>query len=260
MCRLDRMYPALKAEVPYLSKKPSEYILSNCYFSTQPIEEPDEHEHLLQMFEMLHAEKTVIFASDYPHWDFDNPLTALQFLPPATEAAHLRRQRACDFFGPRVRCNRSHDLRDRRLQASTSTCTTRSPTGAPSRPTCRRACAGASRGPAGRRWRATASRSVGGARADRRGHRIRRRGQGAISRHARHRPRDPDRVSARAWASSRTRTWPPRSPAASTTGRSRPGSGPSPASRARSCRAAGPGAGSRGDRPARATIRAWSRC
>ncbi len=101
MWRLDRMYPALKAEVPYLSKLPSEYILSNCYFSTQPIEEPDEREHLLQMFEMLHADKTVIFASDYPHWDFDNPLTVLSFLPP-----HMRRRifvdNVVDFFGPRV--------------------------------------------------------------------------------------------------------------------------------------------------------------
>jgi predicted TIM-barrel fold metal-dependent hydrolase len=101
MWRLDRMYPALKAEVPYLSKLPSEYILSNCYFSTQPIEEPDERQHLVQMFEMLHADRTVIFASDYPHWDFDNPLTVLSFLPPG-----MRRRifvdNVIEFFGPRV--------------------------------------------------------------------------------------------------------------------------------------------------------------
>jgi predicted TIM-barrel fold metal-dependent hydrolase len=101
MWRLDRMYPSLKVEVPRLRKLPSEYILSNCYFSTQPIEEPDERQHLVQMFEMLHAEKTVIFASDYPHWDFDNPLTVLSYLPPK-----MRRRifvdNVVDFFGPRV--------------------------------------------------------------------------------------------------------------------------------------------------------------
>jgi predicted TIM-barrel fold metal-dependent hydrolase len=101
MWRLDRMYPALKTEVPRLKKLPSEYILGNCYFSTQPIEEPDNRQHLIQMFEMLHAEKTVIFASDYPHWDFDNPLTVLSFLPQA-----MRRRifvdNVVEFFGPRV--------------------------------------------------------------------------------------------------------------------------------------------------------------
>jgi predicted TIM-barrel fold metal-dependent hydrolase len=101
MGRLDRIYPALKAEVPRLKKLPSEYILGNCYFSTQPIEEPDERQHLVQMFEMLHAEKTVIFASDYPHWDFDNPLTLLSYLP-----ASMRRRifvdNVIEFFGPRV--------------------------------------------------------------------------------------------------------------------------------------------------------------
>jgi uncharacterized protein len=101
MWRLDRMYPAFKTEVPWMKKLPSEYILSNCYFSTQPIEEPDERQHLLQMFEMLHAEKTVIFASDYPHWDFDNPLTVLSYLPPG-----MRRRifvdNVLEFFGPRI--------------------------------------------------------------------------------------------------------------------------------------------------------------
>jgi len=95
------MYPALKTEVPRLKKLPSEYILGNCYFSTQPIEEPDNRQHLIQMFEMLHAQKTVIFASDYPHWDFDNPLTVLSFLPQA-----MRRRifvdNVVEFFGPRV--------------------------------------------------------------------------------------------------------------------------------------------------------------
>ena len=67
--------------MPHLKKLPSEYILDNCYFSTQPIEEPDNAEHLMQMLEMLRAEKTVVFASDYPHWDFDNPLTAFKFFP-----------------------------------------------------------------------------------------------------------------------------------------------------------------------------------
>lgn len=101
MWRLDRLYPALKTEVPYLNRLPSEYILSNCYFSTQPIEEPDNHRHLLDMLDMLRAEKTVVFASDYPHWDFDNPLTAFSFFP-----HDLKRRifvdNVVELYGPRI--------------------------------------------------------------------------------------------------------------------------------------------------------------
>jgi predicted TIM-barrel fold metal-dependent hydrolase len=101
MGRLDRLYPALRAEVPHLRRLPSEYILANCYFSTQPIEEPEDHEHLLQLLAMMRAERTVVYASDYPHWDFDNPLTAFRFFP-----ADLKRrifvENALAMYGPRL--------------------------------------------------------------------------------------------------------------------------------------------------------------
>jgi predicted TIM-barrel fold metal-dependent hydrolase len=101
MGRLDRLYPALKAELPWLTRRPSDYILEHCSFSTQPIEEPDEPGALLDILAMVQAERTVIFASDYPHWDFDNPLVALAPLPPA-----LRRRimvdNALDLYGERL--------------------------------------------------------------------------------------------------------------------------------------------------------------
>jgi predicted TIM-barrel fold metal-dependent hydrolase len=99
--RLDRLYPALKAETPHLKRLPSEYLREHVYFSTQPIEEPLEPEHLHQILRMADAEHRVLFASDYPHWDFDNPLTVLHSLSP-----ELRR-RICvdnvlDCYGPRL--------------------------------------------------------------------------------------------------------------------------------------------------------------
>lgn len=101
MGRLDRLYPALKRETPYLKRLPSEYIIANCYFSTQPIEEPDTHRHLLEMFEMLHAEKTVVFASDYPHWDFDNPLLAFAHIPSALKR-RIFVDNVAELYGPKL--------------------------------------------------------------------------------------------------------------------------------------------------------------
>ena len=101
MWRLDGLYPALKAETPYLKRLPSEYLLGNCYFSTQPIEEPETHRHLLELFAMLRAEKTVVFASDYPHWDFDNPLQAFSFVPPDLKR-RIFVDNILDLYGPRL--------------------------------------------------------------------------------------------------------------------------------------------------------------
>lgn len=104
MWRLDRAYARFKSEVPYLKRLPSEEILAHCYFSTQPIEEPDDGRELLQMLDMLKAERTVVFASDYPHWDFDNPLAAFNFIP--ADRKELKRrifvENALDLYGPRL--------------------------------------------------------------------------------------------------------------------------------------------------------------
>jgi predicted TIM-barrel fold metal-dependent hydrolase len=81
--RLDAEWKALRSEVPWVKKRPSDYLLDRVRLSSQPLERPDDDTHLLAMFEMMDAEHLLMFASDYPHWDFDSPTRAFPTLPHA---------------------------------------------------------------------------------------------------------------------------------------------------------------------------------
>lgn len=78
--RLDQDYKALRKETPWLKMLPSEYFRRNIRFSTQPLERPDNLQHLWSILEAMDGENTLLFASDYPHWDYDD-LKSLH-LPP----------------------------------------------------------------------------------------------------------------------------------------------------------------------------------
>jgi predicted TIM-barrel fold metal-dependent hydrolase len=75
--RMDRDWNAVRREVPWLKKPPSEYILEHVYFGTQPLEEPKDPSHLATMMDLCGSDEIFVFASDYPHWDFDDPVRAI---------------------------------------------------------------------------------------------------------------------------------------------------------------------------------------
>jgi predicted TIM-barrel fold metal-dependent hydrolase len=74
--RLDKTWVRLRDEVPHLRRAPSEYLREHFYVSTQPMEESEDPEHVLDAMEWVGWDK-ILFASDYPHWDFDDPVMAL---------------------------------------------------------------------------------------------------------------------------------------------------------------------------------------
>ncbi len=74
--RLDKLHRRLKQETPQLSRRPSEYIRDQVWLTTQPMEEPEPREHLLDTIEWIGWDR-LLFATDYPHWDYDDPQHAL---------------------------------------------------------------------------------------------------------------------------------------------------------------------------------------
>ncbi len=77
MWRMDKNFKALRATAPWLKELPSHYIRRSFRLTTQPIEEPSNPGDFQRLMDMVGGEDLLLFSSDYPHWDFDNPITAL---------------------------------------------------------------------------------------------------------------------------------------------------------------------------------------
>lgn len=73
MWRVDRLWERLREEVPHVRRPPSEVVRERVWFTTQPMEEPREKRHFLQLLDQLAMDDRILFATDYPHWDFDAP-------------------------------------------------------------------------------------------------------------------------------------------------------------------------------------------
>jgi uncharacterized protein len=99
--RLDKNVRGLRDEVPWIKRLPSDYIFEHVRFTTQPFIEPRRREHLHAMCDIVHADETLMFSSDYPHWDFDDPKRALSWLPDHC-SRRVKAENAIDLYGERL--------------------------------------------------------------------------------------------------------------------------------------------------------------
>jgi predicted TIM-barrel fold metal-dependent hydrolase len=83
--RLDRDWRAVRDELPWLTKPPLEYVHERIRVSSQPLEEPDDGKKLVQLLDTIDGEDILVYASDYPHWDFDNPEVVLRHFSDAAK-------------------------------------------------------------------------------------------------------------------------------------------------------------------------------
>ena len=76
--RLDRAWARMRDEVPHLTTAPSAYVRRHVWFTTQPADEPERPEELRRVIDWIGWDR-ILFASDYPHWDMDNPELLFRF-------------------------------------------------------------------------------------------------------------------------------------------------------------------------------------
>jgi predicted TIM-barrel fold metal-dependent hydrolase len=70
MWRLDMEWKALRSEVPWVRKLPSEYLKDHVRFTTQPLERSANDQDLMEVLDMMNADRLLMFSSDYPDGDF----------------------------------------------------------------------------------------------------------------------------------------------------------------------------------------------
>ena len=79
---MDADWKSVRDYTPWVKRLPSEYIREHIRFGTQPMEQPPTRADLKKFLEWLHADEVLVYASDYPHWDWDNPTTVLPGISP----------------------------------------------------------------------------------------------------------------------------------------------------------------------------------
>jgi len=102
MWALDADWKRLREEMPQVKELPSEYLKRQMFYTTQPIEEPRSPRDLIATYEQISGDTQILFSSDYPHWDFDNPFTILPGQTAASLKKRILRDSALALYGKRL--------------------------------------------------------------------------------------------------------------------------------------------------------------
>jgi predicted TIM-barrel fold metal-dependent hydrolase len=97
MWRLDKYFNEYRRLVPFLERRPSEYLRERMWFATQPIEEPDDPAQLVETIRHC-GEDRIVFASDWPHHDFDHPKAILKLPLPQETKRKIMGENALTLF------------------------------------------------------------------------------------------------------------------------------------------------------------------
>jgi uncharacterized protein len=85
--RLSKFWRGVRNEVPWIDRPPHEFVRDHIRLTIQPFDAPPSAEHIGRIMDQLQSDDMLLFASDFPHWQFDG----VEMLPPGLSPA-LRRK------------------------------------------------------------------------------------------------------------------------------------------------------------------------
>ncbi|MEL6374182.1 MAG: amidohydrolase family protein [Pseudomonadota bacterium] len=97
MWRMDREYRQGRIEVPWIKKLPSTHCRERLRLSTQPTEDITAAQ-WESVVDLMGTDEVLVFATDYPHFDFDDPHAAIPNALPATLRENILWRNAARFY------------------------------------------------------------------------------------------------------------------------------------------------------------------
>jgi uncharacterized protein len=85
--RFSKFWRGLRPEVPWVDRSPAEIVRDHIRLTVQPLDAPAEPDAVERTIDHLRSDDMLLYASDYPHWQFDGD----DALPPGIPAG-LRRK------------------------------------------------------------------------------------------------------------------------------------------------------------------------
>lgn len=99
MWRLDKNWKGLRREVPWVDRLPSEMIRESLRLTAQPLDGPDDPARLTEVLDRLGSDRMLMFATDYPHHQFDDPERSVPAGLSADAMARFLSRNAFDTYG-----------------------------------------------------------------------------------------------------------------------------------------------------------------
>jgi len=84
--KFNKTWRGVRTEVPWVAKPPFDVIRDHIRMTIQPLDAPDDAAALETMIEQLGSDDMLLYASDFPHWQFDGD----QALPPGLDERRLQ--------------------------------------------------------------------------------------------------------------------------------------------------------------------------
>jgi predicted TIM-barrel fold metal-dependent hydrolase len=83
LCRVSKFWRGVRAEVPWVDRSPADIVRDHVRLTIAPFDVPDDPDMVKRTIDHLRSDDILLYASDYPHWQFDGD----DALPPGISKA-----------------------------------------------------------------------------------------------------------------------------------------------------------------------------